>query len=199
MFLNFDDSSLKVTTMLRVTERLDHPERPSATLTLPFELRQKSRLRATLDSGEEVGLMLSRGVPLRGGDCLRAEDGRVIQVASAPEHVTTAFTKDPMLLARACYHLGNRHVPLQIGDTWVRYLRDHVLDQMVEALGLRAFEEMAPFEPEGGAYDAAPHGHGAAHGHDHGHGHVHDHDHGHDHGHEHEHGHGHQHLFRRIG
>ncbi len=183
--------------MLRVTERLDHPEPASATLTLPFELRQKSRLRAKLDSGEEVGLMLERGAPLRGGDCLRAEDGRVIQVRAAAEHVTTAFTKDTLLLARACYHLGNRHVPLQIGDTWVRYLHDHVLDQMLEALGLRVFEEGAPFEPEGGAYDAPPAAHG--HAHEHGHHHEHGHDHGHAHHHDHEHEHDHTHLFRRIG
>jgi urease accessory protein len=155
--------------MLRVTELLEHPDPPSATLTLPFELRQKSRMRAALDDGTEIGLMLPRGGVLRGGDHLRAENGMVILVVAAPEQVSTAFTKDPMLLARACYHLGNRHVALQIGDTWLRYLHDHVLDDMVEALGLKVFAEAAPFEPEAGAYDTAVHTHSHAAEHEHAH------------------------------
>jgi urease accessory protein len=150
--------------MLKVVERLDETAEAGAVLTLPFELRQKSRLRAQLDNGEEVGLMLPRGTVLRGGDCLRTEDGLVIQVQAAPESVSTAFTSDPRSLAAACYHLGNRHVALEIGDTWLRYLHDHVLDEMVRALGLRVLHEVAPFEPEGGAYESA-HSHGHAHDH----------------------------------
>jgi urease accessory protein len=113
--------------------------------------------------------MLPRGRLLRGGDHLRADSGLVIRVVAAPEHVSTAFTKDPMLLARVCYHLGNRHVALQIGDTWLRYLHDHVLDDMVEALGLKVFAEAAPFEPEAGAYDSAGHTHAHAPEHEHAH------------------------------
>ena len=107
--------------------------------------------------------MLPRGTVLRGNDRLRAENGLVIEVRAAPEEVSTAFSRAPLLLARACYHLGNRHVALQIGDTWVRYLHDHVLDAMVESLGLKVFFETAPFEPETGAYHAHPHQ--DAHGH----------------------------------
>lgn len=158
--------------MLRITERLEHPQPASATLTLPFELRQKSRLRARLGDGEEVALMLERGTVLRGGDVLRAETGRLVQVVAAAEPVSTARGEDALLLARACYHLGNRHVPLQIGPHWVRYLHDHVLDDMVAALGLEVIFEQAPFEPEGGAY-------GGGHHHHHHHDHEHEHDHQH--------------------
>ncbi|MGA7802096.1 MAG: urease accessory protein UreE [Gammaproteobacteria bacterium] len=161
--------------MLRLTEKLDEPVEAGATLTLPFGDRQKSRLRTRLDDGREAGLMLERGLVLRHGDCLRADDGTVVRVQAAPEAVSTAFSRDPLVVARACYHLGNRHVPLQIGDTWVRYLHDHVLDAMVEHLGLRVFAEHAPFEPEAGAYDG--HSEGAPahdhHEHHHGHGHPH--------------------------
>lgn len=130
-----------------------------AALTLPFELRQKSRLRAVLDNGIEVGLMLPRGEVLRGGDCLRAEDGMVIQLNAAQEPVSTVTSTDILLLQKACYHLGNRHVPLQITATGLRYLQDHVLDQMVESLGLKVNHEMAPFEPESGAYQQHSHSH----------------------------------------
>jgi urease accessory protein len=139
-------------TLIKVTQLLDHPAAAQATLSLPFELRQKSRLKANLDSGEEVGLMLPRGHVLRGGDCLKAENGLIIQLQAAKESVTTATTSDPLTMQRACYYLGNRHVPLQIGDGWIRYLKDHVLDDMVVSLGLAINHEQAPFEPEVGAY-----------------------------------------------
>ena len=133
-----------------------------ATLTLPFEQRQKSRLRTRLDNGEEVGLFLPRGTVLRHGDRLRAANGRVVEVRAAPETVSTARTDDPLRLARAAYHLGNRHVALQLGPGWLRYLHDHVLDGMVRELGLEVIYEQAPFEPEAGAYGGGHH-----HGHDH--------------------------------
>jgi urease accessory protein len=163
--------------MLQVIERVEENVPAQAALTLPFELRQKSRLRAQLDDGTEVALLLPRGMVLRHGDRLRAVNGLVIEVRAAAEAVSTAFTKDTTLLARACYHLGNRHVPLQIGDTWLRYVHDHVLDRLVTQLGLRVFPEQAPFEPEAGAYahaepefrrlDADPHHHHDQHAHDH--------------------------------
>ena len=148
--------------MLSITEKLTAPATPQATLTLPFELRQKSRLRVTLDDGREAGLVLARGTLLRGGDLLRADDGTVIAVQAAPESVSTAFADDPVLLLRAAYHLGNRHIAVQVGDHWLRYLHDHVLDHMLEQLGLRVSSEQAAFEPEAGAYG----GHGHSH-HDH--------------------------------
>ena len=147
---------------LRIVERLNENLPARAMLTLPFDLRQKSRLRTRLDSGEDVGLFLPRGTVLRHGDRLRATDGRVIEVRAAPETVSTARTDDPLLLARAAYHLGNRHVALQIGSGWLRYLHDHVLDGMARELGLTVIDEQAPFEPEAGAYGGGHH-----HGHDH--------------------------------
>ena len=146
--------------MLTINERLtEGTANVTTTLTLPFDLRQKSRFRAKLDDGRDVGVMLSRGKILNAGDLLRADDGSVIQIKAAPEHVTTASHTDRLLIARACYHLGNRHVPLQIGETWLRYLHDHVLDEMVASLGLSINHEHAPFEPEAGAYSGHGHTH----------------------------------------
>jgi urease accessory protein len=145
---------------------------PPSTVTLGFHQRRRSRMRATLDDGSEVGLVLPRGLVLRDGDLLASDDGAVIRVAAAAEEVSTARTDDARLLARACYHLGNRHVAVEVGAGYARYLHDHVLDHMVRALGLAVAVEVAPFEPEAGAYGG--HGHGHDHGHDHGHGHDHD-------------------------
>lgn len=149
--------------MLKVFEILEQPEHTDLVLTLPFELRQKSRLKAELNTGAEVGLMLPRGHLLRGGDCLKAEDGSVVRIEAANEDVSTVKHHDPIMIARASYHLGNRHVPLQVGDGWLRYQHDHVLDEMVQGLGLHVIFESAPFEPEGGAYGSHSH----SHGHDH--------------------------------
>lgn len=153
--------------MIRLTERLPPGEEADASLTLPFEMRQRSRFRARLDDGREAGVLLPRdGAPLRGGDRLRGGDGTVVRIAAAMESVSTAFHRDPRTVVRAAYHLGNRHVLLEVGDTWVRYLHDHVLDEMVTGLGLRVFPEPAPFEPEAGAY---AHGHAHEHRPHHGH------------------------------
>jgi urease accessory protein len=97
-------------------------------LTLPFELRQKSRLRARLDNGEEVALILPRGRVLRGGDRVTAADGREVEIAAAPERLLHIESAE---LARVAYHLGNRHVPLQVGPDFLRIAEDHVLEEMV--------------------------------------------------------------------
>ncbi len=145
--------------MVRITERLQTSAKANTTLTLSFEQRQKSRQRIRLDSGEETGLSLPHGTVLRAGDRLRSEDGRVVEIRALPEPVTTAYSADPHLLARAAYHLGNRHIALEIGAGWVRYRVDHVLDKMVAALGLRTVREEQPFEPEAGAYQGGGHRH----------------------------------------
>ncbi len=144
---------------LQINEHLHDPMPAQTTLTLPFELRQKSRLRARLDDGRDVGLFLARGTVLRHGDCLRTTCGLVVEVHAASETVSTARTEDALLLARAAYHLGNRHVALQVGPGWLRYLHDHVLDRMVQELGLTLSSEQAPFEPETGAYGGGGHHH----------------------------------------
>lgn len=152
--------------MLMLTRRVGEAETTCATATLDLDTRTKSRVRIRLDDGREAGLMLERGQLIRGGELLADATGRqVVRVLAAPEEVSTVRCSDPLLLARACYHLGNRHVPLQIEAGLVRYQHDHVLDDMVRGLGLEVSVEQAPFEPEAGAYQSAPHGH--SHGHEH--------------------------------
>ncbi|MEM8844780.1 MAG: urease accessory protein UreE [Pseudomonadota bacterium] len=146
--------------MKRITEKADHAHDFTLTLTLPFELRQKARLHTTLDNGDEAGLFLKRGDTLRGGDILKADSGENIKVISAKEEVSTVYSSNSLLLTRATYHLGNRHVPVEINSSYIRYCKDHVLDQMIEHLGLTITHELAPFEPESGAYS---HGHSHQH------------------------------------
>lgn len=122
-------------------------------LILPFEERQKSRLRARLENGEEVALVLPRGKVLRGGDVVKAPDGRAIEIVSAAEKLLHI---EADALARVAYHLGNRHVAVQVGEGFLRIAEDHVLEGMLRGLGARVTHVEAPFEPEAGAY----HSHG---------------------------------------
>ena len=133
-------------------------------LVLPFERRQVARQRVKLASGREAAVMLPRGTVLRGGDVLRCRSGEAIAIVAAPEELSTVYCADRRRLARIAYHLGNRHVALEVGDGWLRYARDHVLDDMVRHLGCDAVHETAPFEPESGAYSHG-HSHGAGHHH----------------------------------
>jgi len=147
--------------MIRLTETTPQAGHIDASLTLPLESRCRSRLRVTLDDGREAGLFLPRGSSLRHGDLLRSEEGLVVEVRAAPETLSRIRCNDPLQLARACYHLGNRHVALQIEPERLSYLHDHVLDEMVAGLGLRVSVEEGPFEPEAGAYGGhTPHSHG---------------------------------------
>lgn len=158
---------------LTISTRAYGEGRASARLVLPFELRQKSRLLAVMDSGEEVGLMLPRGTVLRGGDRLQSSDGRLVEVVAAPEQVSIVRSSDVRQLGRAAYHLGNRHVAVQVTADSIRYLKDHVLDDMLRGLGLKVDGDVLPFEPEAGAYSAVH-----AHAHSHANGHSHSHSHG---------------------
>jgi urease accessory protein len=123
---------------------------------------------------------LARGTVLRDGDGLAADDGTVVQVRAAHELVSTAATDDALLLARAAYHLGNRHVPLQVQRGRLSYEHEHVLDDLARRFGLEVMVEYAPFEPEAGSY-ANAHSHDHSHPHDHNHNHNHDHDHDYEH------------------
>jgi urease accessory protein len=138
--------------VIRLTLRIVGPAKPRTTLTLPLEQRLRSRLRVTLDDGTEAGLFLERGAVLRDGDLLADDEGYIVLVRAAPEVVSSASCDDPLTLARAAYHLGNRHVPLQIEAGRLCYRHDHVLDAMIRGLGLAVIVENAPFEPEPGAY-----------------------------------------------
>ena len=148
--------------MLIVRERVAQQPNADEELVLPFEQRQKSRLRIALSNGEEVGLFLERGTILRGGDCLRADDGRVVRVAAAAEALMEARSADPTALARAAYHLGNRHTPVEVGDGWLRFAADQVLAEMLRALHVDVASIRAPFEPEPGAYAGGHHHSGEA-------------------------------------
>jgi urease accessory protein len=121
-------------------------------LVLPFDLRQKSRLRATLDNGAEAALLLPRGTILHDGDLLEAHDGSLIRVVAAPQHVLYATAKNPHALTRAAYHLGNRHVPVELGENYLKLETDPVLKEMLLQLEVTLREAYLPFQPEGGAY-----------------------------------------------
>ena len=145
--------------MIVFTGRVKNTCEYNCTLTLIYELRQKARLKTKSDSGEEVGLMLSRGEILRGGDYLQSDDGIIAKIIAAPEEVSVVSSEDKVLLTKAAYHLGNRHMALQIEDALLVYQKDHVLDEMITSLGLSVTHEMRPFEPESGAYNNHNHAH----------------------------------------
>ncbi len=140
--------------MLKLVKKLKEAADAQASLTLPLASRVKSRLRSTLDDGREVCLFLERGQTLYHGDLLVCTDGLVVKVIAADETVSTVNCDDYLLQARASYHLGNRHVALQIKPGQLRYLHDHVLDDMLKGFGLTVKVEKAPFEPGPGAYQS---------------------------------------------
>jgi urease accessory protein len=186
---------LRLTELIPATEAVDATATRVATLTL--DERRRSRLLMRLDDGSEAALTLPRGSALRDGDRLRGDaPGVVVVVRAAAETLSVARTSDRHLLTRAAYHLGNRHVPLQIGADALWYEHDHVLDDLARTLGLDVSTVSAPFQPEAGGYGGGRHDHehGATHGHRHAHGHAHapgsdhaPHDHApHDHGHHHD-------------
>ncbi|RYF63318.1 MAG: urease accessory protein UreE [Comamonadaceae bacterium] len=170
----------------------------ATTIELDWDVRQKSRFAATDSAGRELGVFLPRGTLVRGGDVLVAEDGSMVRVIAAPQPVLViTHCKNhgtPFDLTRAAYHLGNRHVPIELQPDHLKIEPDHVLADMLRAMHLIVKAQDLPFEPEGGAY-AAGHGggHGHAHGSDHDHGHNHSYGAAHDHASSAEHGHGHAH------
>lgn len=127
-------------------------------IVLTHEQRSRGRLRTQNERGEEVRIFLERGEPLQLGEVLRTECGRQIRVEGAIEDVMTATCEDWQLFSRACYHLGNRHVKIQVGERWLRIVPDHVLEDMLLQLGLTVQREQQVFDPESGAY-AQGHGH----------------------------------------
>ncbi len=142
----------------------------AATVELDWDLRQKSRFEATDSQGRALGVFLPRGGVVRGGDVLVAEDGSLVRVIAALQPVlqvtTCAAHGTPFDLLRAAYHLGNRHVPLELQPDRLQFEPDHVLAEMLRAMHLIVTETLAPFEPEAGAY-ASGAGHAHAHGHEH--------------------------------
>ena len=179
----------------------------AATIELDWDVRQKSRFDATDSQGRQIGVFLPRGTAVRGGDVLVAEDGSLIRVIAAQQPVLRiTHCSDhgtPFDLTRAAYHLGNRHVPIELKPDHLKIEPDHVLADMLRSMHLIVVAAEEAFEPEGGAYGSHEHSHGGGHDHAHDHGNSkgpkplvlapellddHDHSHGHDHGH---HGHSH--------
>ena len=161
--------------------------RRAAFVVLDWDTRQKSRFHSVDSDGRPLGVFLPRGTVLRGGDVQVRDDGGLVAVRALPQRVlvvSVASCGTPLDLLRAAYHLGNRHVPLEVRADRLQLEPDHVLAALLRRMGLRVDEAEAPFEPEGGAYDAT-HAHGPGHRHDHGH----DHHDGHDHAHGQAHGH----------
>jgi urease accessory protein len=172
----------------------------ASTVELDWDVRQKSRFDATDSSGRSLGVFLPRGTVVRGGDVLVAEDGSLVRVSAAPQKVLRITHCQahgtPYDLIRAAYHLGNRHVPIELKPEHLQIEPDHVLADLLRAMHLIVQPVEQAFEPENGAYATAGHGHGHDHGHSHGAAHHdHDHDHAHDpvHGHDPHAGHGHAH------
>ncbi|WP_101758502.1 urease accessory protein UreE [Oceanicoccus sp. KOV_DT_Chl] len=149
-------------------ELSEQPAGPAAlAIELDYQQRQKSRHKAQTVCGETLGWFLERGRVLQHDDVLQCSDGSCVKVIAAAETVSEVCSDDAHLLMRAAYHLGNRHVPLQIGADYIRYQHDHVLDDMVLGLGLTVESCQRPFHPENGAY------HGQTKNHDHSHDHAH--------------------------
>ncbi len=123
--------------MLKVVEYINEHVGLSAddTLTLAYDDRKRGRLKSITDSGEDIGLFLDRGKVLHQGQPLKTECGKIIIIISKPELVVTATCDDWLVFSKCCYHLGNRHVPLQIGDRWLRFKPDHVLEEMIQMHG----------------------------------------------------------------
>ena len=149
----------------------------AATIELDWDVRQKSRFDASDSQGRSIGVFLPRGTVVRGGDVLVAEDGSMVRVIAAPQPVLVITPcpehGSPFDLVRAAYHLGNRHVSIELKPDHLKIEPDHVLAAMLRAMHLIVKEADAAFEPEGGAYGPqAGHAHGHGHGHgpdDHGH------------------------------
>lgn len=149
--------------MLTLNTKIDHADKIDGELVLRYEQREKSRLRATLRSGEEVALFTVRGSVLRDGDLIRGNDGRVIRIEAAAEATYRIECANGHQLLRCAFHLGNRHTQAQLGDGFLRIRQDPVLKEMLQGLGATVQEENAAFEPESGAYFS--NNAGGAHGH----------------------------------
>jgi urease accessory protein len=140
--------------MIAFTERLSPCEidRRARALALTAEERTRTRHRFDTPEGERIVLCLPRGTVVRDGDLLRSPTGEILQIIAKPEPVLTVTANQALDLLRAAYHLGNRHVPLEVASTYLRLSPDSVLQGMLLQLGLEVTEEVAPFNPEVGAY-----------------------------------------------
>lgn len=133
------------------------PDASEATLSLNWDTRQKSRFRATLTTGEDIGVDVPRGQPLRHGAILTTAQGERLRIEAAPQSVLQVTATSGFDLLKAAYHLGNRHVPLMLTPDALYLEPDHVLADMLRGLGLQVGQTVHPFEPESGAYHQHEH------------------------------------------
>lgn len=152
------------------TQKTKNPA--TLSVALSYDERKRSRLKIMLSNGDEAGIVLARGEHLHHGDKLiDKETGIVVEIQSAPEALIEALANTPILFARAAYHLGNRHIPVQIipepQGGRLLFQTDHVLADMVKGLGCEVTQTMEGFEPEHGAYSGGHHHHGHDHDHEH--------------------------------
>ncbi|MCB1949589.1 MAG: urease accessory protein UreE [Burkholderiales bacterium] len=159
--------------MLILNTKVSQADSIYARLVLPYELRVNSRLRTTLETGEEVAIFTQRGTVLNNRDLLSSEDGKVVEIVSAKEPTYRITCNSAHDLLRCAFHLGNRHTVTQVADGFLRIHQDSVLKEMLEGLGATVVEETAQFEPESGAYSSSHHHHHGEHDHNHSHTHSH--------------------------
>ncbi len=145
--------------MLEAYKKIPRADSDSLQVVLTYDERKKSRHLTQTVCGKSLGWFLERGHVLADGEGLLCSDGTVVKVVAAPESVSEVISNDPHALTRAAYHLGNRHVALQIGENFLRYQHDHVLDDMVRGLDLEVSHQNKPFDPEPGAYHSSGHSH----------------------------------------
>ncbi|MCK4081471.1 MULTISPECIES: urease accessory protein UreE [Acinetobacter] len=143
------------------TQRLEtiHHNSSFEIVELTFDTRQKSRFRATLNSGIDIGADLPRTGILRSGSFIATEQGDILRIDAKPESLMQVIAQSDFDLVKAAYHLGNRHVPLMLTPSALYFEPDHVLAEMVTGLGLTVSEIEHPFEPESGAYAQHSHEH----------------------------------------
>lgn len=159
---------MTATPFYEVYERLSHGHNIEDQIVLDHDIRVKGRFKALSKKGVEVRVFLERGKTLQVGEVLKTECGKEIEVLGAKEELTYATCDDWQIFSKACYHLGNRHVKIQVGDRWLRMKPDYVLEEMLELHGLKIAKEYAVFTPEEGAYKGG-HSHAHSHGDSHHH------------------------------
>lgn len=146
--------------MLQVFKRHHHTHAEiSDYLLLDQDTRKKARIKSKTAGGLDIGIFIERGNPLKIGEILESECGQLIEVKGQAESVATAIANDWLTFSKVCYHLGNRHTTLQIGELWVRFKPDHVLEELAQMFGLNIEHHDAIFEPEQGAYGTYTHKH----------------------------------------
>ncbi|TMM44059.1 urease accessory protein UreE [Colwellia ponticola] len=146
--------------MLQAYQRFSHTHSDiTDSITLDQDTRKKARIKGKTDGGVDIGIFMERGHPLLVGEVLKTECGLFIEIKGQAEPVSTAIATDWLTFCKVCYHLGNRHTSLQIGELWVRFKPDNVLEELAEKYGLIIDHTPTIFEPENGAYSNSRHTH----------------------------------------